>query len=228
MPAIQVYKSKGAMIPVDQAKQARAYICPWTEKLFATKKSYLTHLKTLRTNRMWAQARRRRFQQRLAEMWNLNSFEKIVEWAERNSDVFWQNGKNHGWTSDVKQWDAIRDDFCIKITYIGVNWNDCVSNTHDCPHNGVTNWSSDEDKPKGYPGWTGRIQFKLSHRIPGFSSNLLEGTRIHTGSGGGGGDTYSYSVAFFEEDWPGLSKARTMAILEGNEQKRFVVGEAVS
>lgn len=43
MPAIKVYKSgqKGVLIPVSEAKVAAGYQCPWTGKLYATKKSYV-------------------------------------------------------------------------------------------------------------------------------------------------------------------------------------------
>lgn len=63
-----------------------------------------------------------------------------------------------------------------------------VSNSHDAPHNGVTNWSGqNKSAPLYYRGLVGRIWYRLSRKNPGFSSNLFGCTMVHTGTGGGGG-----------------------------------------
>jgi len=216
MPAIKVYKHTGnlpGLIPVDEAKTAKAYQCPFTGTIVKSKRSYASHLKTLRENRMWANARKRRFRLRLEDLWSQPDFQSIVNWVELNSDLFWQNGKNRGWHSDANKWDAIRDDFCFRITKLELSRSENVSNSHDCPHNGATNWGgTNKNAPRGYPGWQGRIDFKVSHDVPSFFSNVVEGTRIHTGSGGGSGiGTYSYGVKFFDADWPGIAKTYQLA-----------------
>ncbi len=213
MPAIQVYKGNGVMIPVDVAKQAKAYVCPWTNELFATKRSYVGHLKKLRTERMHRRAKYLRLQRKLQELWNQPDFKSVVKHIHDNPELFWELGKRSGWASDNKKWDSIRDEFTITIKYLDVAYSDNISNSHSCPHNGKTNWGGREvgkdgvPVPRGYPGFGGRITYKLSHDTRGFGSDVTKGTRIHTGTGGGGGDlTYSYDVKFFLDDWPGLKK----------------------
>lgn len=88
MPAIQVYKSGATMIPVDNAKKAKAYICPWTGDLYATKRSYVSHLKRLRTDRMHRRARQLRHQRRLEDMWNQPDFDSVVRWIHLHPEVF--------------------------------------------------------------------------------------------------------------------------------------------
>lgn len=210
MPAIQVYKHQGnlpGLIPVEEAKTTKAYRCPFTDTIVVTKKAYVKHLNTLRQDRMWANARKRRYNMRLEDLWSQPDFKSIIDWVEINSDLFWQNGKKRGWRIDAKRWDNMRDDFCIRITKLELGRSENISNTHYCPHNGVTNWGSKDDAPRGYPGWQGSIDFKVSHDVPSFFRNVFEGTRIHTGSGGGSGlGTYSYGVRLFDADWPGITK----------------------
>jgi hypothetical protein len=225
MPAIQVYKSGATMIPVDEAKKAKAYICPWTNDLFSTKRGYVSHLKRLREDRMHRRAKQIRFQRKLEDMWNQPDFDAIIKWIHLHPEVFWENAKRRGWGSDSPKWDKIRDSFTITIQHLSLSYSDRISNSHNCPHNGVTNWGGDKKlkdgtpAPKGYPGFSGRITFKTSHEPFSFASNILEGTRIHTGSGGGGGDNvYSYDVKFFLDDWPGIAN-RIRAEKEQHERE---------
>lgn len=212
MPAIQVYKSGSTMIPVDTAKKAKAYICPWTNNLYATKRSYVSHLKRLRTDRMHRRAKQLRHYRKLEDLWNQPDFDSVVRWIHLNPEVFWENGKRNGWHSDGPRWDKIRDSFTVKITGLNLTYSDTVSNSHDCPHNGVTNWGGDKTladgtpAPRGYPGFSGRIELTMPVEPLSFCSDVFEGTRIHTGTGGGGGNgNYGYEVKFFLADWPGIA-----------------------
>lgn len=226
MPAIQAYKHKGTIIPVDQAKKGKAYLCPWTGKIVATKQTYIKHLRELRTTRMHRRARQLRWHRLGEDLWNQTSFEKIIRWVELHPEWFLDNAQKTGISSDRSHYDAIRSDFSICITYLDLRWSDSVSNSHSAPHNGVTNWSKrDEDKPVGYPGWQGRIEYELSHALPSFGSDIMRGTRIHTGSGGGrSSKQYGYEVKFFADDWPGLMKGRVWEALKGTEQQPFKNG----
>lgn len=67
-----------------------------------------------------------------------------------------------------------------------VQYSENVSNSHSCPHNGVQNFSGDKNKPRSYPGLSGRIWYRFSDRVSGFSSNIIERALVHTGTGGGG------------------------------------------
>lgn len=226
MPAIQAYKHKGKLIPVDEAKIGRAYRCAFTGTLFGTKAAYVKHLKVLRQERMWRNARHNRWQRKMEDLWNQTSFEKIVRWIELNPDEFWYNAQKRGFAGDRDRYERVRGEFSVRITYLDLRWSDSVSNTHSCPHNGVTNWSSrDDDKPKGYPGWQGRIEYELSHDLPGFGCDLMIGTRIHTGTGGGNGTNYGFDVCFFADDWPGLAKGQVWDALKGSITNRVQYGK---
>jgi hypothetical protein len=212
MPAIQVYKHKGTMIPVEKAKTARAYVCPWTGELYATKRSYVGHLKRLRTERMHKRARYLRHHRKLEDMWNQPDFDSVIRWIHLNPEVFWENAKRQGWHSDGGRWDKVRDTFEVKITSLNLSYSDCISNSHACPHNGVTNWGGRDTfndgtlRPRGYPGFSGRIELHMPVEPLSFSSDVFRGTRIHTGTGGGGGNgNYGYEVKFFLADWPGIA-----------------------
>lgn len=213
MPAIKVYKSAGVMIPVADAKVAKAYICPWTNQLYATKRSYVNHLEKLRKDRMHKRARHLLHQRKLQQMWDQPDFESVIKWIHFNPEVFWANAKRNGWASDASKWDKIRDEFDFKITYLSLSYSDSVSNSHSCPHNGVTNWGGRDNlkdgtpAPRGYPGFSGRIAFRVSPPPFSFSSDILKATRMHTGSGGArGNNTFSYDVKFFLDDWPGVAE----------------------
>jgi hypothetical protein len=61
-----------------------------------------------------------------------------------------------------------------------------VSNSHNRPINGVTNWRAELDKPKGYPGFYGRVWVRYSSTLDGFGSDPFGNTFTHTGTGGFG------------------------------------------
>jgi hypothetical protein len=227
MPAIQAYKHKGKIIPVDQAKKGRAYLCPWTGKIVANKQTYIKHLRELRATRMHRRARRLRWQRLGEDLWNQTSFENVVRWVELHPEWFLNNAQKQGFQNDRVHYDAIRSDFSIEINYLDLRWSESVSNSHSCPHNGVTNWGGrNENAPRGYPGWTGRIEYCLSHELPGFG-DIMQGTRIHTGSGTvDGGIHFRYEVKFFADDWPGLSKGRVWETLKGTEQQPVRIGKS--
>lgn len=213
MPKIEVYKGNGCMIPVSNAKQTKAYQCPWTNKLYANKKSYVAHLKDLRENRMHKRAREIRHNRLGENLWSQPTFEKIIEWIELHPE--WFIKKSNRWNWKENEFEKILQIFSIKITYLEMRWNDNVSNTHSCPHNGVTNWGGkNEDAPCGYPGWSGKIEYEISHQIPTFGSDLMKGSRIHIGSGGGNGLNYGYGVELFADDWPELYKNHKQEMVE--------------
>ena len=131
---------------------------------------------------------------------------------------------------------------------IGFGWNlsysPSVSNTHECPVGGVTNWGGrTENAPTGYPGWHGRIWVLYDKEFGSnrseHSNSTLKQIRIHTGTGGYGAYNqtggpwdynlimphkwapYSWDVRFFSDDWPlektmdEHKKARMLSVLRG-------------
>jgi uncharacterized C2H2 Zn-finger protein len=212
MPKIKAYKGNGLIIPVDEAKVATAFKCPWTDKVFGTKPAYIKHLKNVRKNIIHSNIRKKILDNLFNDLINQDSFEKIIEWIENHPEFVFDKA------ADYRKSPRLRDKFWIKITYLDLQWNTCVSNSHSCPRGGVTCWSSHEAKdgrPRGYPGWQGRIEFQLSGDI-GFGSDVMRPLGIHTGTGGGINENrYGYDVKFFASDWPGLEKLVMLATLKG-------------
>jgi len=211
MPRIKAYKSAGTIIPVSDAKLVTAFSCPWTNKIFGTKSSYVKHLRELRTTRMHRRIREMAWNRKLMDLWSQPTFESVINWIEVNPDFMFDNAMKHGWPRRIDE--KKRKDFWIKITYLNIEWYDSVSNTHSCPRGGVTNWGGREywpdktPKPTGYPGWHGRIEYQLSHDI-GFDTASMKSLGIHTGTGGGTSkNVYGFDVKFFDADWAGISEA---------------------
>ena len=228
MPKIKAYKGNGAIIPVDDAKVATAFKCPWTNKIFSTKKSYVTHLKVLREDRIHRAIRDRTKNKMFEELINQDSFEKIIQWIETHPEFFFDRIVHNGRVGWRDRREHLRDKFWIKMTYLDVSWSETVSNSHSCPRGGVTCWSSHEAKdgrPRGYPSWVGRIVFQLSHDL-GFGSDIFRNIGIHTGTGGGISENrYGYDVKFFASDWPGLEKSVLFDILKNGRPASFRCGE---
>lgn len=112
-----------------------------------------------------------------------------------------------------------------------LTYRDCVSNTHDAPMTGVRNWESDPSKPKGYPGYYGRVWATFSNDPGDFSDAIFGATLTYTGTGGYGnynspfphhekGELYpvSYDYRLFLDDWPlvfqSIGKKRTLSKLK--------------
>ena len=217
MPRIKAYKGNRSIIPVSTAKLGTAFLCPWTAKIFGTKRQYVTHLKALRGSRMHARARVVHYNRIRENFNNQPTFEKVIEWIELHPEFFFDTYVMrdpflcHDYSAEKLA--VQRENFEIKIVGLSLRWNPNVSNTHHCPHNGVTNWGGrKESAPHGYPGWYGRIEFTTkiinpdtgTAGIRSIGGRCLEGTGVHTGTGGGG-DVYGYEAMFFDADWPEIA-----------------------
>lgn len=216
MPRIKAYKFKHStkiIIPVDEARVSTAYQCPWTNELFGTKKLYVAHLKALRSSRMHESARKARHRRLRDDFNNQPTYDKIVAWINNHPEFFFDNHYRASSLWKPRDYAQERMDFRIEVLSLRLTWNDSVSNSHSCPRDGVTNWGGrDEDGPRGYPGWRGSIDFKVSS-VQGFSSGIFEGTGVCTGSGGSSGDgTLGYEVKLFASDWPALARNREKGI----------------
>jgi len=225
MPKIKAYKGAGKIIPIEEAKIATAFRCPWTKKVYGAKRDYVKHLKWLRENRMHARIRENARLRKMENLWAQPTFTDIINWIEMNPEFMFDNGLRRGWARDNSE--KYRDKFWIKITYLRIDWHQKVSNTHHCPRDGVTNWGGGvPNAPRGYPGFEGVIEYQMSHDI-GFGSDVMRGLGIHTGTGGGIKDNrFGYSVQSFDADWPGLTKSRLLDVLGDNSNwKSFSYGK---
>ena len=209
MPKIKAYAKRDTLIAVADAAVIDAYRCPWTNNLFRYREEYIKHLAGIRE---WKIHKKIRFDNRikiLNKLWALESFEEIIEWFKNDPKMMFEYAGRTSWIEEKK---INANDFKFEITYLKLHWNAMVSNTHSCPHNGQENFTRDRKFkngtpiPTGYPGWQGRIEYKISHDL-GFASNVLKPFRIHTGTGGGTGKDHpaGYEVQFFDADWPGLA-----------------------
>lgn len=203
MPKIKVYKHRGVMIPLEDAKKSQAYQCKWTGKLYATKRNYVNHLKKLRKERMNQNARIQMRQRLIQDLNRQLDIDSIVNWIETHPDFFLTNSLSRCGYSDYLK--NLLGDFYITDVNLDIQYKSKIPNTHCSPRHGITNFSRQSDLPMNYPGWYGRFGFKISHNLPTFGSDLFSGTGIHLGTGGSGGDNkYSYDVKLFQDDWEGL------------------------
>lgn len=210
-------------------------------KIFEDKSKYQAHLRKLARHRnaqrklqiaesakdaAWAELYER--EQSLDDWMQMVIDNQHLFWAEaaQGDPYDWQNvgkklgrGKNAGNVPMPK---------VLKITH-NMRWSDSVSNSHSCPHNGVTNWGGRvKGAPHGYPGWTGRVDWIVEwpKEFDGIylgSDLFSRGTfcsgrqRAHTGTGGGGGGHFNkefntwcqssgYSFDIFAADWPGMAR----------------------
>ena len=199
-------------------------------KLFEDKKKYQSHLRKLAAQRQQARkiaatkVDRELFLDKIGQVGGIKELEQFIKdnwkWFFANGveqNVWRSRGKAHGMHEHVE------------VSFGQVRWSNSVSNSHRCPRNGVTCWSSTEAKdgrPRGYPGWT--AQLKIHVRTPqstyrkeiyaedGFGSDYFNQTPVNTGGGGGGGKkdgvvSYSYSVELFAADFPVMAENRQKA-----------------
>jgi hypothetical protein len=210
-------------------------------KIFEDKSKYQAHLRKLARHRLAqkklviAEAEKDRIWAELYE--REQSLDDWMQMVIDNQHLFWAEaaaGDPHDWERVGKKVGRGKNAIVmpvpkvLKITH-SLRWSDMVSNSHSCPHNGVTCWSSREAKdgrPQGYPGWTGHIEWLVEwpKELEGMylgSDLFARGTfrtgrqRANTGSGGGGGGHFNkefntwvqrpgYDFKLFAADWPGL------------------------
>jgi hypothetical protein len=215
-------------------------------KIFEDKSKYTAHLRKLARHRL-AQKKLMIANQEADAVWAelYEREQSIDDWMQMvidNQHLFWAEaakGDPHDWENVGKRRGrkttgaVMPMPRVLKITH-SLRWHDNVSNSHSCPHNGVTNWSpswnTDKTVPTGYPGWTGHIEWLVEwpKEFDGIylgSDLFAKGTfrtgrqRAHTGTGGGGGghfnkefNTYcqrpGYDFKIFAADWPGLTRYR--------------------
>jgi hypothetical protein len=228
--------------------QIIAWKCEADGKIFEDKKKYQNHLRKL------AKVRRERRRIEVAEaerdaLWAplYEREQSLEEWRDMviaNQDLFWAEAAKqdpYDWSGvgKVRKGVAMPVPRLLEFTEFRLKWNDMVSNSHSCPHNGMTNWgghNTERGAPRGYPGWEGRVEWIVAWPkewagvyLGGDLFNGLGGRnggrqRAHTGTGGGGGDYYDkkhkcyvqrfgYSFEMFAADWPGLARHREKMLM---------------
>lgn len=193
-------------------------------RLFEDKGKYVAHLRKLAANRLFkrklakADAEREVFFKRMGN--EVKSFAELEQFICDNWDQFFYNAVRQDPFSKRKPKTKHK---LVGVTIVG-NWSEKIRNSHNCPRNGVTNWSRSDAKPgtpESYPGWTGNISFTVDaghtdntppRPINGYGGDYFRYSTIHTGSGGGGSNRWSYGVELFADDFPAMREARDRAI----------------
>lgn len=94
-------------------------------------------------------------------------------------------------TSLDELFDLVKNVLEEQTVVIGLAWSvsyrENISNTHYAPINGETNWGCKDDKPRGYPGFTGRVWVRIG-KSPrnGWISDMFNKALTYPGTGGAG------------------------------------------
>lgn len=195
--------------------KTEVYKCRFTGKIFEKKdkKEYINHLSSIRKEKKTR--RMKRNIEREFDIWiteekmKISHVDMIVPWmlSKQKELMEWHN-KLDCYSKSIFNGKFYLDTDTLCISNIDVNYQDSVSNSHACPANGVTNFMGDANLPRGYPGFYGSIKGYLvrhrSHMSDYPTSSLLKMIGLRTGSGGGGNESWYYSLSVFIADWPGL------------------------
>lgn len=215
-------------------------------KIFEDKSKYQAHLRKLARHRL-AQKKLQMDREAKDAVWAelYEREQSIDDWCQMvidNQHLFWAEaaaGNPYDWELVGKRRGrkttgaVVPMPRVLQITH-RLSWSDSVSNSHSCPHNGMTNWGGRETMkdgspaPRGYPGWTGHIEWLVEwpKEFDGIyigSELFASGTfrtgrqRAHTGTGGGGGGHLNaefntwcqrpqYDFRIYASDWPGLAR----------------------
>ena len=205
-----------------------AYKCRFTGEIFELdqRKKYIKHLTELREDMRLQReydSLKKNFKTWLAaEKEKLVHVDMICPWILENQKRLMKtfNALNKGRWGD--KWHPITDE--ITELKLSVKFNPHVSNSHACPHNGVTNWcAKDPTKPTGYPGFHGRIDGKTKrakkHMSQYPTGDLLNMIGIRHGTGGGGNESWGWGwgTELFLADWPELSQQLMFDKLKGDK-----------
>lgn len=198
--------------------------CPKTGKLFESDAEYRKYIRALRkrtnTTRAALRYRKRAISEVRSEIARLTSIHQIECYVTKNFSkiMIAYNG-----SSDPKIHDILRK-VRIKDFELVVSFMERCSNTHCSPRDGETNWSCKDDKPSGYPGFSGTVSYKIINdperedigRLCMRHNAALGFAGINTGCGGGRGNGWGYGVTLFLSDFEGLQKQFFLNKLAGN------------
>lgn len=184
--------------------------CPHTGQLFEDNAEYLKHLARLSSQRR--RDRKHKEKMDAIDTWlaeekaKITRIEDIPAWVLDNQPKLMEacNFKGFNWYEGH----FYPDDSLVKFFFENIRFQDPLSNTHDAPVGGVTNFNRVAGKPVGYPGYQVRLNGSLKRRDRrphGFPiKNLCRLLNLNTGTGGGSNENWGYETRIFISDWPGL------------------------
>lgn len=192
----------------------QAFQCDHTGKLFPLdkKEKYQEHLRKLAYERSKKIIEKRncdRVSSQIAKIRSsCKSLQDICDAIILNPTLFYENGCIRGRDKKEANWRK----FMITSIEMKMTFSPECSNSHGAPFGKPTNWGRNPDLPTGFPGYTGRLNFRFNQETPFFTSRLFEDIGMYCGSGGGSFDMvdgtreYYYGCDFtiWFDDWPGL------------------------
>lgn len=198
-----------------------AWQCPKTQKLFNSVTKYRKHLKVLARKDLAKKRQNKNvtaYQDWVRKLQTcVKSIEELEEELSKNFQKMVNDHCTHGASFHSDRKAAPPTIVRANVSFSSIRFSDQISNTHDCPKNGVTNWGRKPGSPTGYPGLSGRVTFEYtstdSREIPSWVTDMFRSLSINTGSGGGGTKreggkiiayTGEYEVRIYAGDWPEL------------------------
>ena len=191
--------------------------CRFTGKLFENDKEYRNHLAKIRR-----QQKAERESKRIRAEWDgwfskekesITHPDMIAPWFLKNQK-FIMKAYVANCGPFISSHDKVypeTDNFDEDKFSFDLNPFDRVSNTHNCPKNGVTNWDQEDNKPTYYMGWRGKVKGKFTrnkkHMFSYPASKILNFVDLHTGCGGGGNEGWNFEIYIFLDDWPQLGQS---------------------
>lgn len=211
-------------------------------KIFEDKEKYQKHLRKLARIRL-QERKIKLHEQDEQRFWEDNFWNRVKSPVQLqhallvHAERIGMNGLKSVWTGRTNKRPS-GPPLLKQFNTFSLRYSDSVSNTHSCPHNGVTNWNQSHNRqkglnlPEGYPGLHGRFDYSAEwyseweHYYPG-GSDMWKGSRIHTGTGGGGGykpydpkekrgkglQSFGYDITIFFDDWPAMKESFNHAIV---------------
>lgn len=231
--------------------------CPHTGYLFEDQAEYNRHLRRLSRERCHAREWAALLENLVSTISKIQQVKNMQEWCEylvkHQKEFIIYGALNDNFTGH-KVRAAMEKGAKMKVPKIqGIaiwrpKYSKSVSNSHNCPRNGETNWGGNKEHGiRGYPGWTANIRLEyenereedfnievtfsgkkrkeyikapsISDITGGFgSSSSLTG--VNTGSGGGGGGG-RYGAQIFVQDFPKIEKYVEEQIFEIEKNATF-------
>lgn len=220
MPKIQVYQKGRTIIPVKDAVTRGARQCPVTGDVYLTDSGYRNHIRRIRIEQNRSRSLRKLHEHLFQTRQKLTSLDEIFDFFENNPRAFFLN------KPDFYRY----DDVSFKIHSARYTYRLRCSNTHSCPRDGVQNFVGDQSKPKGYPGFVGRIHFTIgvspeaNHGFGLYEYIRDSGIKLHSGGGNGKG-TAQYDSTVFLDDFPAMRDRiqlrQTMLIMQDKNSESF-------
>jgi len=213
--------------------KVQVHKCRITGKLFEDKDraKYILHLKAMRTKQKELRLHekiRKEFAVWLAkersEIYDPND---IIPWFMKNQRYIMDAANALKFPDDKKYQRGFHPDDKFTDIELRIKYSPCVSNSHQCPDNGITNWCAKNPGVTSYPGWEGYINgtlvrpSKYNWSYPYSEALEIVGLKTGTGGGGndswnyGGNDSWNYDVKVFLDDWPGLGQILVVNKLKG-------------